>query len=89
MKFLIFFSIFISLQSYACGKEKAFNIGLGAIISKYSEYSVKKDIFTIKDHGQIWLVLRKQEVFKSKPKEYPRAVVQKETCAVERVLWSK
>jgi hypothetical protein len=80
---------FSSFSVFACDEIKAFENSFKALIEKYPEYKNQKDIFTIKDQGEIWLFLRKQSVFKAEPREYPRVVVNKRTCLVERVLWSK
>ena len=78
-----------SLPIFACDETRAFESSFKALVEEYPEYKNQKDIFTIKSKGEDWLFLRKQSVFIAQPKEYPRVVVNKQTCLVERVLWSK
>ena len=78
-----------SFSSLACDKEMAFNIGFKKIYGKYSEFEKKQNVFTIKDRGDIWLVLRKDEMFINAPGEYPRVSVNKKTCEASTVFWSK
>lgn len=82
-------TILISFSSLACDKEEAFNIGFEKIHSKYSEFKNKRSIFTIESRGDIWLVLRKDEMFINKPGEYPRVSIEKTTCKASSVFWSK
>lgn len=88
-KLLILTFIVIPIFSHACDKGEAARNGFSAIYEKYPEYKHHIGIFTIEEHDGIWLLLRKQQVFKAQPKEYPRAVIDKKSCNVTRVVWSK
>jgi hypothetical protein len=91
MKFriLTLLTILTSFSSFACDKEESFNIGFEKIYTKYPEYKNKRNIFTIESRGDIWLVLRKDEMFINKPGEYPRVSINKKTCKASSVFWSK
>ena len=86
--FLLVFSL-TSSQIGVCSSEKALDIGVNVIVDLYPEYRQKISIFTVEDQIGNWVVLRKPSIFKTNPKEYPRAIIVKDTCKVERVLWSK
>lgn len=89
MRFILLLSVFISSYSNACSSETALDIGLSAIIEKYPEYNEIRDIFTVEEQKDSWLILRKWSVFRAEPKEYPRVAVNKQTCEIGPVIWSK
>ena len=84
---LIFILLVVSLPTLACDKKIAFENGFKAVYEKYPTYKNQRSIFTIQELDGIWLFLRKEEIYRNYPKEYPRVQINKSSCNPITVLW--
>ena len=91
MRYLFLILTVFSQSAIAClcNNEVVFYTAAKAIEDKYPEYKITREKYEAVELDKKWMVLRKEQVYKEQPKEYPRAFISKEGCKVERIFWSK
>jgi hypothetical protein len=91
MRIIVLAPILISQTTIAClcNNEVALYAGAKAIEAKYPEYKITRDEYEAVELDKKWMVLRKKHVYKENPREYPRVFISKDSCKIDKVLWSK